>query len=159
MRASNLDPKVGWSGFHAIERDLWQGGRITATTEEVRRGPHRRTSTKLASLAKTLTYKPEDLANGAAGLLEEVQTSKIKGEEESYSHLDLVDFAANVEGAEQAFANLEPGLKAIDPTLTQQVADRFTAVTDALQAVPGREAGGRLRALHGRRQGRRTPHR
>jgi iron uptake system component EfeO len=28
MRASSLDPAVGWSGFHAIERDLWRGGAI-----------------------------------------------------------------------------------------------------------------------------------
>lgn len=142
MRASNLDPKVGWSGFHAIERDLWQGGRITATTKQYATDLTSNV-TKLVSLAKTLTYKPEDLANGAAGLLEEVQTNKIKGEEELYSHLDLLDFAANVEGAEQAFANLEPGLKKIDPTLTQQVADRFTAVTDALkQYQDPQQAGG-----------------
>ena len=31
MRASTpVDAKVGWKGFHAIERDLWQGGAITA---------------------------------------------------------------------------------------------------------------------------------
>ena len=142
MRASNLDPKVGWSGFHAIERDLWQGGKITATTKKYATDLTANVE-KLTTLAKSLTYKPEDLANGAAGLLEEVQTSKIKGEEESYSHLDLVDFAANVEGAEQAFANLEPGLKAIDPTLTQQVSDRFTAVTDALVKYQDpKQAGG-----------------
>ena len=30
MRASTpVDAKVGWKGFHAIERDLWQGGAIT----------------------------------------------------------------------------------------------------------------------------------
>jgi iron uptake system component EfeO len=131
MRASNLDPAVGWSGFHAVERDLWQGGKITTTTKKYASDLTANVE-KLTSLAKTLSYKPEDLANGAAGLLEEVQSGKIKGEEELYSHLDLVDFAANVEGAEQAFANLEPGMKTIDPTLTQQVADRFTAVTDAL---------------------------
>jgi iron uptake system component EfeO len=142
MRASNLDPKVGWSGFHAIERDLWQGGRITATTKKYATDLTAHVE-KLTTLAKTLTYKPEDLANGAAGLLEEVQTSKIKGEEEDFSHLDLVDFAANVEGAEQAFANLQPGLEKIDPTLTQQVADRFTAVTDALkQYQDAKQAGG-----------------
>ena len=142
MRASNLDPKVGWSGFHAIERDLWQHGRITATTKRYATDLTSNVA-KLTTLAKTLTYKPEDLANGAAGLLEEVQTNKIKGEEESFSHLDLLDFASNVEGAEQAFANLEPGLKSIDPTLTQQVADRFTAVTDALQHYQDtKQAGG-----------------
>ena len=132
MRASNLDPKVGWSGFHAIERDLWQGGRITATTKRYAADLTANVA-RLVALASSLTYRPEDLANGAAGLLEEVQTNKIKGEEERYSHLDLVDFAANVEGAQQAFANLQPGLAAIDPALTQQVSARFTAVTDALE--------------------------
>ncbi len=133
MRASNLDPAVGWHGFHAVERDLWQRGRITASTKSLAAElvQHVR---KLQSLAKTLTYKPEDLANGAAGLLEEVQSGKIKGEEELYSHLDLVDFAANVEGAQQAFANLQPGLQRIDPALTKQVAARFAAVTTALEA-------------------------
>ena len=31
-------------------------------------------------------------------------SSKITGEEERYSHIDLLDFQANDEGAEQAFA-------------------------------------------------------
>jgi iron uptake system component EfeO len=145
MRASNLDPAVGWSGFHAIERDLWQGGRITDSTK---RTAARLTTDveRLVGLAKSLTYKPEDLANGAAGLLEEVQSGKIKGEEEAYSHLDLVDFAANVEGAEQAFANLQPGLAKIDPALTKQVADRFAAVKAALAKYedPAQPGGYRL---------------
>jgi iron uptake system component EfeO len=33
MRASALDPKVGWHGFHAIERDLFQNGEITEETK------------------------------------------------------------------------------------------------------------------------------
>jgi iron uptake system component EfeO len=131
MRASNLDPAVGWHGFHAIERDLYQGGAITDSTKQL--------STELVSnvaklnkLAATLTYKPEDLANGAASLLEEVQSEKIKGEEEAFSHLDLIDFAANVEGAQQAFAFLEPGMKKIDPALTKQVNTQFTNVNTLL---------------------------
>ncbi len=131
MRASNLDDAVGWHGFHAIERDLWQGGTITDSTKQL--------STelvadlaKLNTLAAKLTYKPEDLANGAASLLEEVQSEKIKGEEEAFSHLDLIDFAANVEGAQQAFAFLEPGMKKIDPDLTNQVNTQFANVTTLL---------------------------
>ena len=75
-------------------------------------------------MVKTLTYKPEDLANGAAALLEEVQSNKITGEEEEFSHIDLIDFAANVEGARQAFAYLQPGLEKIDPDLVTQVVTR-----------------------------------
>ncbi|KYH45523.1 iron uptake system protein EfeO [Branchiibius sp. NY16-3462-2] len=132
MRASNLDPAVGWSGFHAIERDLWQNGKITDQTKTYAADLQKNVGT-LAGLAKSLTYKPEDLANGAASLLEEVQSNKIKGEEESYSHLDLVDFAANVEGAQQAFAYLKPGLDKIDPTLSAQVATQFKNVETALE--------------------------
>jgi iron uptake system component EfeO len=87
---------------------------------------------KLAQLSTSLTYKPEDLANGAAGLLEEVQKNKISGEEENYSHIDLVDFAANVEGAQQAFAYLKPGLTEIDSAMTTTIAQRFDAVNKML---------------------------
>ncbi len=145
MRASNLDPAVGWHGFHAVERDLYKNGAITAQTKKYAAELQANTKT-LATVSKTLTYKPEDLANGAAGLLEEVQSNKIKGEEELYSHLDLVDFAANVEGAEQAFAFLKPGLEKIDPTLTSTVAKQFDNVTAALETYkdPSQPGGYKL---------------
>ena len=47
---------------------------------------------------------PRICANGASDLIEEVQNTKITGEEEAFSHIDLVDFAGNVEGAQQAYA-------------------------------------------------------
>lgn len=130
MRASNLDPAVGWHGFHAVERDLFLRKQITPSTKKLAAELTRNVK-KLNTLVKTLKYKPEDLANGAASLLEEVQTNKITGEEEKYSHIDLVDFAANLEGAKEAFAYLEPGLKKIDAAMTRQIAHRFDQ-TDAL---------------------------
>lgn len=131
MRASNLDPKVGWHGFHAIERDLFQNGKITPETKKLAAELQQNVA-QLDKLAKQLTYKPEDLANGAADLLEEVQGTKISGEEEAYSHIDLVDFAGNVEGAQQSFAYLKPGLEKIDPDLTKRVSDQFDAVNKLL---------------------------
>jgi iron uptake system component EfeO len=131
MRASNLDPEVGWHGFHAVERDLFGRQAITDSTKQLA-AELTDNVTKLSELAKTLQYKPEDLANGAAGLLEEVQANKISGEEEEFSHIDLVDFAGNVEGAEQSFAYLKPGLEQIDGALTDTIAQRFDAVTTLL---------------------------
>jgi iron uptake system component EfeO len=127
MRASNLDDAVGWHGFHAVERDLFQAGAITDSTKKLAAELETNVTT-LSKLAGKLDYKPEDLANGAATLLEEVQANKIKGEEESFSHIDLVDFAANVEGAQQAFAYLEPDLTKIDPALTKQITKQFDNV-------------------------------
>ena len=133
MRASALDPKVGWHGFHAIERDLFQNNQITDETK-AQAAELLKHAQMLATLAPTLTYKPEDLANGAADLLEEVQSTKVTGEEEDFSHIDLLDFAGNVEGAQQAFAFLAPGMQKIDPALTERVQDQFAQVNTMLDA-------------------------
>lgn len=142
MRASNLDDKVGWHGFHAIERDLFQDGRITGGTRTLAAELEKNVA-QLDQLVKTLSYKPEDLANGAADLLEEVQRNKVTGEEEAFSHYDLGTFAGNVEGAEQAFAFLEPGLEKIDPDLARQVDARFASVKGLLDTYrdPGEPGG------------------
>ncbi|GMA22471.1 lipoprotein [Luteimicrobium album] len=132
MRASSLDPAVGWHGFHAVERDLFEKKKIDDGTKKYAAELATNVG-KLQELSKTLEFKPEDLANGAAGLLEEVQANKITGEEEKYSHLDLSTFAGNVEGAEQAFADLQPGLDKIDPDLAAQVTAQFDAVKATLK--------------------------
>jgi iron uptake system component EfeO len=166
MRESNLDPAVGWHGFHAVERDLFEAKAITSSTKALSAELASNVQ-KLDALTKSITYKPEDLANGASDLLEEVQSSKITGEEEEYSHIDLVDFAANVEGAQQAFAYLQPGLTKIDPTLTKTIVANFAAVntlldrykdpsalggyvsyTAAVQAADGPALSAAVEALH-----------
>lgn len=134
MRESNLDEDAGWHGFHAIERDLWEKGKITDTTKEY--------ASELAENCKILNEQvlpsfaddlmPEDLANGAADLLEEVSTTKITGEEDAYSHLDLSDFRSNVEGAQQAYANLRDGLLKIDEDLVNKIDGEFQSVSDML---------------------------
>lgn len=132
MRESTpVDAAVGWSGFHAIERDLWEGGAITDETKKYSTDLVSNVG-KLTDVVATLEYKPEDLANGAAALIEEVQSGKITGEEEAYSHLDLLDFAANVEGAQQAYASLRPGLEQIDADLVANLDQQFQAVTTML---------------------------
>lgn len=132
MRESTpVDTKVGWKGFHAIERDLWQGGAITAETKGLSAELVSNVG-KLNDTVTSLQYRPEDLANGAADLIEEVQNNKITGEEEAFSHIDLVDFAGNVEGAQQAYASLRPGLDKIDGNLVRQIDRQFKDVLSTL---------------------------
>ncbi len=93
MRQSDLDPAVGWHGLHAIGRDLFEKRSINAETKalaaELRK---KRCSSQQAG--GDVGIPARGPANGAASLLEEVQSGKITGEEEAYSHVDLVDFAA-----------------------------------------------------------------
>jgi iron uptake system component EfeO len=132
MRASTpVDAKVGWKGFHAIERDLWQGNAITPGTKALSTELVGNVG-KLNGIVASLQYKPEDLANGASDLIEEIQNTKITGEEEAFSHIDLVDFSGNVEGAQQAYASLRPGLQKIDDNLVKQIDQQFQAVLGVL---------------------------
>jgi iron uptake system component EfeO len=123
-------PLSKWEGFHRIERALF--------ADHTTRGMKGYAAGLLGNVEKLqrktahLHYQPAELANGAVSLLDEVAKSKITGEEERYSHIDVLDMEANVEGSEQAFADLEPALKKIDPQLSATVAHRFTALTTLL---------------------------
>lgn len=125
-------PDAEWSGFHVIEKGLFETGSLAGMA--VVADTLVTNVQKLQGLVKGLEFQPAELANGAMGLMDEVQNGKITGEEERYSHIDLVDFAANLEGAQQAFAFLEPGLKEIDPTLDAQVDEQFTDVATLLDS-------------------------
>ena len=136
MRESSYDDAAGWHGFHAVERDLWQAGEITDQTkayaQELADNAAILNDDVVPSFADDLL--PEDLANGAADLLEEVSTTKITGEEEEYSKIDLLDFRANVEGAQQAYASMRDGLLKIDPDQVAQIDDEFQKVDDLLDS-------------------------
>jgi iron uptake system component EfeO len=72
------------------------------------------------------------MANGAKELLDEVATGKVTGEEDRYSHTDLVDFKGNVEGAQKAYELLKPVASRKDPSLTKDLDKQFTALNALL---------------------------
>ena len=129
-RLADVEDPATWGGFHRIEQALWAeastAGMAPVAQELVAN------VAELNDLVQTTTYQPADLANGASALLDEVAGSKVTGEEEAYSHLDLVDFAANVEGARKAFDLLTPALQVTDPELVTTITGEFDDVTTAL---------------------------
>ena len=88
---------------------------------------------ELARNVETVELQAVQIANGANELLGEVSASKITGEEERYSHIDLVDFEANVEGSEAAFEAVEPLLSKKDPELAKEIEADFEKVYAALK--------------------------
>ena len=88
---------------------------------------------ELAKNVETVELQAVQIANGANELLGEVSASKITGEEERYSHIDLVDFKANVEGSEAAFEAVEPLLSKTDPELAKEIEADFKKVYAALK--------------------------
>jgi iron uptake system component EfeO len=134
-RINDVSDPTTWSGFHRIEQALWDGN----TTKGMAPYATKLDTdiAKLKALVATTTYQPAQLANGATDLLNEVASSKITGEEDRYSHTDLSDFQANIDGAREAFNLLKPALETIDPDLASTVDARFTDVVNALAPYKG----------------------
>ena len=84
--------------------------------------------------SRSSTYTVDQIANGSRGLLEEVATGKVTGEEEYWSHTDLWDFQANVDGARVAFEGVQPIVEAKDPELADQLDTRFAELQALLDA-------------------------
>nr|WSZ95729.1 EfeM/EfeO family lipoprotein [Streptomyces sp. NBC_00857] len=139
VRADGLEPGQKWTGWHRLEKELWQDKKL---------GPD---ATSLAdSLDKDLLdwqkrvgkaeITPTSMANGAKELLDEVASGKVTGEEERYSHTDLVDFKANVEGAQQSYELLKPVAAKNDGALVTELDKQFAALNkllDKYRDAPG----------------------
>ncbi|MCK2221843.1 EfeM/EfeO family lipoprotein [Actinomadura sp. ATCC 31491] len=131
-READLAAGEEWTGFHRIEKDLWVGKDVSKD------GP---VADKLIADVKTIVTKanaaeltPLNLANGAKELLDEVATGKITGEEDIWSHTDLWDFAANLEGSRAAVQSLRPVLEERAPDLVKTLDEKFAAAEAALEA-------------------------
>lgn len=119
-----------WSGFHRLEKALFADGttkgmgpvadRLLADTKELQ---HR---------IDSLVITPKAMVGGAADLIEEVAATKISGEEDRYSHTDLWDFQANVEGAQKIVSLLRPLLQARDAELLSRIDANFGRVDTLL---------------------------
>ncbi|MFJ3026240.1 iron uptake system protein EfeO [Streptomyces tendae] len=125
------DPATDWTGWHRLEKALWQDGKIGDREKEL-------AATLVTDLKDwqnrvgKAEISPTSMANGAKELLDEVATGKVTGEEERYSHTDLVDFKANVEGAQQSYALLKPVAKENDAALTTELDRQFAALDKLL---------------------------
>jgi iron uptake system component EfeO len=137
----DLDPRIDarendvkpseFGGFHRLEKALWEeeslkgmkpvAESLQADVEELEEKVH------------GVSLQAVQIANGANELLTEVSTSKITGEEERYSHIDLVDFKANVEGSQVAFEAVAPLMEKKDPKLVKEIESDFEAVYAALK--------------------------
>ncbi|EKT82745.1 hypothetical protein WSS_A10987 [Rhodococcus opacus M213] len=125
LREADLEPGQEWTGFHRLEKDLW----VT--------GPQPDTNAVADQLvvdvqyladqvnAEDYTIDPTKIAGDAQGLLDEISTSKITGEEDIFSHTDLWDFQANVDGSQAAVAALQPIIDERNPELAANITQRF----------------------------------
>lgn len=134
-READLEEGQQWSGWHMIEKDLWQptaeendGKKYTPLTDAQRKEVAEKLKKDTQSLydqTRNLDLTVDQIGNGAKSLLDEVAQSKVTGEEEIWSHTDLSDFQGNVDGARVAFEDLRPIVESKDPELAKTLDERF----------------------------------
>lgn len=141
----DLDPKIDarladmkeekkedeWSGYHKIEKSLFQDNKIDDTTKKDA-DQLLKDAKELDAKADTLDITPKLMLQGSVDLLNEVSTSKITGEEEIYSHTDLYDFKANIEGAQKIYELFKPELVKKDKKLSDDIQKNFDKVNSLL---------------------------
>ena len=134
LREADLEEGQEWTGWHAIEKDLWPADAEPGfdAYDDAKREA---LADQLVDDTRTLYSNVQDLeftldqqANGAIGLLDEVATGKVTGEEEFWSHTDLWDFQANIDGAKVLYDGIREILIAKDPDLAQQLDTEFAAL-------------------------------
>ncbi|MGY4645522.1 iron uptake system protein EfeO [Cellulomonas sp. URHB0016] len=153
LREADVEEGDTWTGWHLVEKDLWQpapeangGVAYTPLTPEQRTAAAADIVANTAKLQDQVsdpafTFEAFQIANGAKELLDEVATGKVTGEEEIWSHTDLWDFQANVDGARVAFEVLEDVVAENDPDLAEQLTQRFAALQTLLTAHGTTESG------------------
>ncbi|MDQ0580640.1 iron uptake system protein EfeO [Streptomyces rishiriensis] len=132
VRADGLEAGQTWTGWHRLEKALWQDKKITAA-EKTLAGQLTTDLTDWQKRVGKAEITPTSMANGAKELLDEVATGKVTGEEERYSHTDLVDFKANVEGAQKSYELLKPVAKENDAALVTELDKQFAALNALLE--------------------------
>jgi iron uptake system component EfeO len=139
IREADLEPGQDFTGWHRIEKDLWparaKGYKPLSTADRAKYADDLLANTNtLYDKTRELSFTTDQIANGSRGLLDEVATGKVTGEEEYWSRTDLWDFQANVDGARVAFDGLRPILKTKDAELDTQIDQKFVALQELLDS-------------------------
>jgi iron uptake system component EfeO len=138
-READLEPGQVWTGWHRIEKDLWpqkaENHTLLTLPERTKMVDKMVADTELLNAEiQKLEFTPDQLGNGSKGLLDEVATKKVTGEEEFWSGTDLWDFQANVDGARVAFEVLQPAVLLKDKGLATLLDEKFEALQGLLDS-------------------------
>ncbi len=139
LREADVEPGDDWTGWHRIEKDLWPQRAtdytpMTAAERKTYGDDLLANITTLDDRVQDLTYTVDQISNGSRGLLEEVATGKVTGEEEYWSRTDLWDFQANVDGARVGYEGVKPIVVEKDPQLASDLDARFSELQALLDA-------------------------
>lgn len=120
----------GFTGFHRIEYGLFalnSTDGLDATAETLLANV-----TSLRQRLRDVRLTPDILVSGAARVIAMIAQQKVSGDDNRYSHTDLADFQATLEGSRKIVDLLRPLVMPTNPALMEAVEARFTAIETTL---------------------------
>lgn len=119
-----------FTGFHKIEHGLFE----LKTTSGLNQIANKLDDdiAALSNQISAIVIDPLDMAKGAQALMEEIANGKITGEEDRYSHTDLYDFNANLDGSVKIIDLLRELIDSQDKNLTSEFDRSIEKVRDRL---------------------------
>lgn len=132
----------GFTGFHRIEYGLFAQNTtkgLEPFADKLMKDVH-----DLQARVAGLTFPPEKVVGGAAALMEEVAATKVSGEEDRYSHTDLWDFDANVQGAKKIVELFRPLIEKENKAFIEKVEANFATVEKLLAKYKTADGGFQL---------------
>ncbi|HCS59581.1 MAG TPA: peptidase M75 family protein [Gordonia polyisoprenivorans] len=140
-----------FTGFHRIERYLWPPAASEIGDAEGQIAPADAANAKATDNATSIaevadglvadvtklrneidkpdfSFETRQFVAGPQALIDEVARTKVNGEEDRYSHTDLWDFAANLDGSETLIAEMQPMISAKNPDLMNKITAQFADV-------------------------------
>nr|WP_253647832.1 iron uptake system protein EfeO [Williamsia deligens] len=151
------DGSEPFTGFHRLERFLWppkqsdvgaQGSDVAAA--DLANAQKTDTKPEIDKVAAQLntdvgrlvtevakpdfTFETQSFVKGPQALVDEIAATKVGGEEDRYSHTDLFDFAANIDGSETLIADLQPVISAKNPALMDKITAQFQTIRNDINA-------------------------
>jgi iron uptake system component EfeO len=150
---ADLDPKIdareddyqagvddpGFTGYHKLEELLFAMGTTDGTTELT--AGLRANVAELRARLETLEIDPRVMTQGAGVLIDEVAQSKMTGEEDRYSKLDLWSIDPNLEGSAKIVDILRPTLTTIDKDYLKSLDDAYASVTTIIDKYGSQSSG------------------
>ncbi|KAB2328732.1 Efem/EfeO family lipoprotein [Cytobacillus depressus] len=130
-REGDVDPSE-WGGFHRIEKALWENEPLDSMASVA--DQLYKDVLQLQEEVKNLKLRPTEVVAGSISLINEASISKITGEEERYSHVDLMDLGANVEGSFEIYNAILPALIENDKELASKLDLHFNQMTTILNS-------------------------
>ena len=131
---------AAFPGFHRIEYSLWTEKTtkdVTATADKLLADVK-----ELQARIGKLTFPPEVVVGGAAVLMEEVAATKISGEENRYSKVDIWDFKANTDGSYKIVELVRPLIEKKEGPFLAEVDKNFKTVYSILKTYEAKDGKG-----------------